>query len=181
MVRPHHLKLLAVLKQWLVINLPFFFNTMLHEVAGRTQKAKDPANVISHHGLVKLIVNRALNHTQITWGDLIELDRPLQIEQPEVHHEIPPQGIEAAQTEGDNAQIEIPVPQPEMETNLIQLAETQSMQEGTSKKKRQRTIYVPETSTVKRRKDKETTQPESTQETVQTEQPSHESPVGTTG
>jgi hypothetical protein len=167
-----------VLKQWLVLNLPFFFNSMLHEVAGRTQKAKDPANVISHHGLVKLIVDRALNHTQIMWGDLIELDRPLQIEQPEVHHEIPPQGIEAAQTEGDNAQIEIPSTQPEMETNLIQLAETQSMQEGTSKRKRQRTIYVPETSSVKRRKDKETTQPESTQETVQTEEPSHENPVG---
>jgi hypothetical protein len=124
-----------------------------------------------------LIVNRALNHTQITWGDLIEPDRPLQIEQPEVHHEIPPQGIEAAQTEGDNAQIEIPVPQPEMEADLIQLEETQSMQAGTSKKKRQRTIYVPETSTVKRRKGKKTTQPESTQETVQTEQPSHETPA----
>jgi hypothetical protein len=59
---------------------------MLHEVVGRTHKTKDHANVISHHDLVKLIVNRALNNTQITWGDLIELDRPLQIEQPEVHH-----------------------------------------------------------------------------------------------
>jgi hypothetical protein len=96
MVRPHHLKLLAVLKQRLVINLTLFFNTMLHEVAGRIQKAKDLANVISHRGLVKLIVKRALNHTQITWGDLIDPDRPLQIEQPKVHHEIPPQGIEAA-------------------------------------------------------------------------------------
>jgi hypothetical protein len=90
MVIPHHLKLLEVLKQRSVINLPFFLNTMLHEVAERTQKAKDPTNVISHHELLKLIVNRALNHTKITWGDLIEPDRPLQIEQPEVHHEIPP-------------------------------------------------------------------------------------------
>jgi hypothetical protein len=38
---------------------------MLHEVAGRTQKVEDPTNVNSHHGLVKLIVNRALNHTHI--------------------------------------------------------------------------------------------------------------------
>jgi hypothetical protein len=59
-----------------------------------TQKAKDPTNVISHHELVKLIINRALNHTQITWRDLIVPDRPLQIEQHEVHHEITPQGIE---------------------------------------------------------------------------------------
>ena len=90
MVRPRHLKLLALLKQWLVINLPFFFNSMLHEVVGRTQKAKDPANVISHHRLVKLIVDRSLNHTQITWGDLIDLDRPFQIEKLEYDHEIPP-------------------------------------------------------------------------------------------
>jgi hypothetical protein len=83
-VRPCHLKLLATLKQRLVINLPFFLNAMLHEVAARTQKAKDPVTIISHHGLVKLIVNRALSQTQITWGDLIEADRPLQIEQPKI-------------------------------------------------------------------------------------------------
>jgi hypothetical protein len=77
MVITHHLKLLEILKQRSVINLPFFFKTMLHEVVERTQKEKDPANVISHHGLVKLIVKMALNHTQITWGDLIEPDRPL--------------------------------------------------------------------------------------------------------
>jgi hypothetical protein len=139
-VRPCHLKLLAALKQRSVINFPFFLNAMLHEVAARTQKAKDPVNIISHHGLVKLIVNRALSQTQITWGDLIEPDRPLQIEQPEIHHEIPPQGIEAAQVGGDSAQIEIPVPQPEMEADPIQLAETQTIQAETSKKKRQRTI-----------------------------------------
>jgi hypothetical protein len=53
-VRPCHLKLLAALKQRLVINLPFFLNAMLHEVVARTQKAKDPVTIISHHGLVKL-------------------------------------------------------------------------------------------------------------------------------
>jgi len=89
-VRSRHLKLLAELKQRSVINLPFFLNVMLHKVVARNQKAKDPANVISQQGLVKLIVNRSLNHTQINWGDLIEPDRPLQIEQPEIHHEISP-------------------------------------------------------------------------------------------
>jgi hypothetical protein len=90
MVRPHHLKVLEILKHRLMLNIPLFFNSMLHEVAGRTQKAKDPANIISRHGLVKLIVDMALNHTQIMRGDLIELDRPLQIEKLEVHIEIPP-------------------------------------------------------------------------------------------
>jgi hypothetical protein len=107
-----------------------------------------------------LIVNRALNHTQITWGDLIEPDRPLQIEQPEVHHEIPPQGIEAAQIEGDNAQIEIPVPQPEMEVDPFSWKKLRTYKARTSKKKRQRTIYVPETSIVKRKRGKKTVQPE---------------------
>jgi hypothetical protein len=51
------------------------------------------------------------------------------------------------------------------------------MQAGTSKKKRQRTIYVPETSIVKIRKSKKAEQPESTQEIVQTEQPAHEIPT----
>jgi hypothetical protein len=73
--------------------------------------------------------------------------------------------------------MEIPVPQPEMEADPIQLEENQSIQEGTSKKKIQRTIYVPETSIVKRRMGKKIVQPEITQETVQTKQPSHETPA----
>ena len=107
-----------------------------------------------------------LNNSQITWGGINELDRPLKIEQPEVHHEIPPQGIVTAQPEGDNSQIL--APQPEIETNIIHLVENQIMQEGISNRKRQRIISILETSSVKRRKDKETTQPESNQETIQT-------------
>jgi hypothetical protein len=51
-IQPRHLKFLAALKQWLVINLPFFLNSMLHEVAIRTKKVKDP---------IKLIVNKDLS------------------------------------------------------------------------------------------------------------------------
>jgi hypothetical protein len=61
---------------------------MLHEVATRNQKAKDHVTIISHSGLVKLIVKKALIQTQITWVDLIEAYRPLQIKQPEIHQEI---------------------------------------------------------------------------------------------
>jgi hypothetical protein len=89
-VRTRHLKLLAALKQRLVINFPFFLNAMLHEVAARTQKAKDLVTIISHHGLVNLIVNMALSQTQITWGHLIEVDRLLQIKQTKIHQERPP-------------------------------------------------------------------------------------------
>ena len=66
-IRPCHLKLLTTLKQRLVLNLPFFLHTILHEVALRTQKSKDPVTVISHHRLVKLIVDKALSQTELTW------------------------------------------------------------------------------------------------------------------
>jgi hypothetical protein len=93
MIHPRHLKLPAALKQQLVINLPFFLNAMLHKVAIRTSKAKYPFIIISHHGLVKIIVNKALSQTQMTLGDLIKANRPLQLDKPKLQHEDPTQGI----------------------------------------------------------------------------------------
>ena len=86
-IRPHHLKLLATLKQRLVLNLPFFLNAILHEVALRTKNSKDPVTVINHHRLVKLITNKALSQTQLTWDNLIEANRPPQLEKPKLFHE----------------------------------------------------------------------------------------------
>jgi hypothetical protein len=80
-IHPRHLKLLATLKKWLVLNLPFLLDIVLHEVTLRTQKSKDPVTVISHHKLVKLIVDKALSQTQLTWETLIEGNRPPQLEQ----------------------------------------------------------------------------------------------------
>jgi hypothetical protein len=137
---------------------------MLHEVVARTQKAKDHVTIISHHGLVKMIVNRALSQNQITWGDLIKADRPLQIEQPKIPQETPSQRIETTQEEGGSAQIKTPLPQPEIEEDPIQLEETQTKQEETPRKRRRRIIVVPKTSTVKRRRGKKTIQPENIQE-----------------
>jgi hypothetical protein len=65
-IRPCHLKSLTALKQRLVLNLCFFLDAILHEVALRTQKYKDPVNIISHHRLVKLITNKSLSQTQLT-------------------------------------------------------------------------------------------------------------------
>jgi hypothetical protein len=76
-VRPLHLKLFTTLKQWLVLNIPFLLNNILHEAAEKTRKVKDPDIIINHHGMVKLIVFKALNHAQMTWEYLIELNRPL--------------------------------------------------------------------------------------------------------
>jgi hypothetical protein len=62
-IQPCHLKLLVALKQRLVLNLPFFLDTVLHEITLRTQKSKDPVVFISHHKLFKLIVDKALSQT----------------------------------------------------------------------------------------------------------------------
>ena len=86
-IRPRHLKLLTSLKQWLVLNLPFFLNAILHEVSLRTKKSKDPITIISHHRLVKLITNKAFNQTQLAWDNLVEANRPPQLEHPELYHE----------------------------------------------------------------------------------------------
>jgi hypothetical protein len=80
-IQPFHLKFLAALKQRLVLNLPFFLDIVLHEVALRTQKSKDPVVVISHHKLVKLIVDKAPSQSQLTGETLIEGNRPPQLEQ----------------------------------------------------------------------------------------------------
>jgi hypothetical protein len=96
--------LLAALKQRLVLNLPFFLNAILHEVSLRTQKSKDPITVINHHIFVKLITNKALIQTQLTWDSLIKANRPPQLEKPELFHEEPPQEIEDRQEEETTAQ-----------------------------------------------------------------------------
>jgi hypothetical protein len=92
-IQPRHLKLLASLKQQLVLNIPFFLNAILHEVAPRTQKSKDPVTIINHHRLVKLITIKALSQTQLTWDNPIEANRPPQLKKPELCHEEPPQEI----------------------------------------------------------------------------------------
>jgi hypothetical protein len=79
-IQPLHLKLLVALKQQLILIIHFFLNAILHEVALRTQKSKDHVTIISHHRLVKLITNKSLSQTQLTWDILIEANRPPQLE-----------------------------------------------------------------------------------------------------
>jgi hypothetical protein len=144
-IRPRHLKLLASLKQRLVFNLPFFLNSILHEVSLRTQKSKDPITVMSHHRLVKLITNKALNQTQLTWDNLIEANRPPQLEQLELCHEEPPQEIEDRHVEETTAQREIPSPQTKAEVDPTQITEAPTSQTQALTKKRKRATTAPTT------------------------------------
>ena len=72
-VRPQHLKLLAVLKQKCSINLPAFLNSLLHDVARSMKKAQHVESLISHHGLIQLIVSHSLTQQQSSWEELIAM------------------------------------------------------------------------------------------------------------
>ena len=59
-VRPHHLKLLVVLKQKCTINFPAFLNSLLHDTTRGIRKAQHADMVVSHHCLIRLIVSHSL-------------------------------------------------------------------------------------------------------------------------
>ena len=72
-VRPRHLKILAVLKQKCSVNLPAFLNSLLHDVAWSMKKAQHVESVVSHHGLIRLIVSHSLAQQQSSWEELIAM------------------------------------------------------------------------------------------------------------
>ena len=73
MVRPRHLKLLDVLKQKCSVNLPAFLNSLLHDIARSIKKAQHVESVVSHHGLIQLIVSHSLTQQQSSWEELIAM------------------------------------------------------------------------------------------------------------
>ena len=78
----------------------------------------------------------------MTWGDLIEANRPLQLEQPEIQHKDPTQGIEVAQEGEPTAQMEVS-PQPEVKEDPVQFVETQTSQAKASTRKRKKEMVAP--------------------------------------
>ena len=72
MVRPRHLKLLAVLKGKCSVNLPALLNSLLHDAARSLKKAQHTDTIVSHHGLIRLIISHSLAQQQDTWEELVE-------------------------------------------------------------------------------------------------------------
>jgi len=70
-VRPRHLKLLAVLKEKCSVNMPALLNSLLHDAARSLKKAQHEEAVVSHHGLIRLIVSHSLTQQQSSWEELI--------------------------------------------------------------------------------------------------------------
>src|ERR1700733_562626 len=71
-VRARHLKLLAVLKGKCSVNLPALLNSLLHDAAQSLKKAQHTDMVVSHHGLIRLIISHSLTQQQVTWEELVE-------------------------------------------------------------------------------------------------------------
>ena len=70
-VRPRHLKLLVVLKQKCDVNLPTYLNFLLHDATRSIRKSRHVESVISHHGLIRLIVSYSLAQQQSSWEELV--------------------------------------------------------------------------------------------------------------
>ena len=81
MVKPRQLELLAALKPNISINLPGFLNSVLHDIVVRLTKAKNPQAVVSHQGLIKLIIIHELDRQQIAWDNFVNLEA----QEPEVN------------------------------------------------------------------------------------------------
>lgn len=78
MIRPRKLKILAVLKQKLTINMSSCLNSLFHDTANRIRQARHPETIVSHHGLIRLIVSHNLVQQNLT---LDGLTAPLEISQ----------------------------------------------------------------------------------------------------
>lgn len=72
-VRPRHLKLLVVLKGKCSVNLPALLNSLLHGVAQSLKKAQHIETVVSHHGLIRLIVSHGLTQQRSSWEELVAI------------------------------------------------------------------------------------------------------------
>lgn len=87
LVRPRQLKLLDVLKQKLIVNLPSLLNFLLHDTAIRIRLAIHPEAVVSHHGLIRLIISHSLVQYNLTWDGFmtaLESMQNLVIQHPEI-------------------------------------------------------------------------------------------------
>lgn len=70
-VRPRHLKLLAVLKQKCVVNLPTYLNFLLRDAAQSIRKSHHIGTIVSHHYLIRLIVSYSLAQQKTSWQELV--------------------------------------------------------------------------------------------------------------
>ena len=67
----HHFKLLSCIRHNIAMNLPNFLYNMLCISVEETQKGKD--NSITHHALIKLLIERSLRDVSpLTWDEFVK-------------------------------------------------------------------------------------------------------------
>ena len=68
----HHFKLLSCVRHNIVVNIPNFLYNMLCNSAEETQKGKE--NFVTHHALIKLLIERSLRDVSpLTWDEFVQL------------------------------------------------------------------------------------------------------------
>ena len=63
--------LMSHLRHINLINVPFFLFKDLHHMAGFFRSAKHPYSSLTHHGLIKILILRALAQRNQTWDQFI--------------------------------------------------------------------------------------------------------------
>ena len=66
MVYHSKFRLLSHLRQRALLNIPFYLFNDLHHMEGFVRTAKHPISSLTHHGLIKLIILRALSQQNQT-------------------------------------------------------------------------------------------------------------------
>ena len=79
--------LLSHLRHRNLLNVPFFLFKDLHHMAGFIRAAKHPYSSLTHHGLIKILILRALAQRNQTWEQFI--GQPYIAQGPIPLHEIP--------------------------------------------------------------------------------------------
>ena len=67
----YHFRLLSHLRHGHLMNIPYFLNGMLRQMASHVQKSKRPATSVSHHGLIKLLVFHSLASQGRRWDEIV--------------------------------------------------------------------------------------------------------------
>lgn len=70
-VRGPHLKLLMTLRQKVTLNLPYILSSLMHETVVRFRRSKDQPSMVSHRGLIKLIIVKNLKQSQLSWEEFL--------------------------------------------------------------------------------------------------------------
>jgi hypothetical protein len=78
MLYGYHFKFLAHLRHQRYVSIPYFLMYSLELISLKTRQVKKPETSLTHHGLIKLLVEDALQTTQWDWTSFLGQNPPSQ-------------------------------------------------------------------------------------------------------